>query len=385
MVDFANNSFRLSIYLFLQVLSYLPNDAKAQLKKVNTKFCEIVEDSEIESPVYSVISMIPILKNNNFASFDIKQLSGGMTNKTYLVTLGQDKWVLRIGGIGTSNFIDRNAEFYNAAIASKYGINVPIEWSDPNEGLQLTKFFSNSRPFNKLSENDKDFQFYLGEIAKTFRHLHSLNKPFFNDTDIFLVNENYLKIIKEEKPAILPSSFILFTDFFKKAKSIFSQFSISLNPCHNDTTPSNFLVSEAKQENAKNLYLIDWEYSGNNDILWDLVYFGIESNLSDSNFEFFIKNYFDDVTPEIRTWINFYKPLVCLSITFWTYAQIANGSTSCDIKEYYDLANRYVAKTGAYIKSEDIQKSFNLLERMIEEFHKVHALSKEKPKFRRGF
>ena len=47
-----------------------------------------------------------------------------------------------------------------------------------------------------------------------------------------------------------------------------------LVPSHNDTVPENFI----KDINGR-LYLIDWEYSGLNDEMWDLAAHSIECNL----------------------------------------------------------------------------------------------------------
>jgi len=309
----------------------------------------------------------------------VSRLSGGMTNKTYLLTSRKDNWVLRVGGVGTSNFIDRETEINNAKIASEHDINVKLEWVRHIDGLQLTRFVP-STPFSLITADNSIYKFCLVKIANLLKKLHTIEKPFENDVNIFEVNKNYLKKIKEEKPSILPCNFKLLTRFLKQTESLFVKFDYNFVPCHNDTTPSNFLIVD---ENS--VFAIDWEYSGNNDKLWDLVYFGIESNLNNDDFKNFLESYFEDVTPEINTWVAVYRPLVCACISLWAYYQIANGATSCTISEYHELANKYFDKTVNYLNNDFTKKSLEILNKMLEGFYQGKNNSNNTRRFPRGF
>lgn len=52
-----------------------------------------------------------------------------------------------------------------------------------------------------------------------------------------------------------------------------NQLGVTLTPCHNDLVAENFV----KGLDGK-IHLIDWEYSGMNDPLWDLAALFIESS-----------------------------------------------------------------------------------------------------------
>lgn len=332
-----------------------------------------------------VISSLSSLISMNLACFNIQKLLGGISNHTYLVTIGQSKWVFRIGCSVTSNVIDRNAESFNASLAASYEINVPIEWSNPKEGYQLTKYVP-SIPFNEINKDTENYKTSLKKIANILKKLHSIDTPFTNNLDIFEVNKSYLKKIKEERPAILPSDFKSIIDFLDNLKSLFEKFDYSFVPCHNDTTPSNFLILDEEQSSAENyLYLIDWEYSGNNDKLWDLVYFGIEANLDDSNFKLFLENYFEEVTPEINTWIAVYKPFVSATIALWDYYQIVTGPTSCKTSDYHELAKKYYDKTLDFLNDDVIKKSLENLDSMQKYYYQGNYDCSHKAKFPRKF
>jgi len=58
-------------------------------------------------------------------------------------------------------------------------------------------------------------------------------------------------------------------------------------PCHNDSLIGNWVL----REDGK-LYLIDWEYSGMNEPMWDLSCLSIEANYSEKNDDELLAAYF---------------------------------------------------------------------------------------------
>ena len=57
-------------------------------------------------------------------------------------------------------------------------------------------------------------------------------------------------------------------------------------PCHNDSLIGNWVLDENNK-----LYLIDWEYSGMNEAMWDLSCLSIEAVYSPENDETLINYY----------------------------------------------------------------------------------------------
>ncbi|HET6221844.1 MAG TPA: LPS biosynthesis choline kinase, partial [Dongiaceae bacterium] len=56
------------------------------------------------------------------ASVDIERLAG-LTNRNYKISHGNERFVLRIPGEGTAEYIDRKAEAVAARIAAEAGVN----------------------------------------------------------------------------------------------------------------------------------------------------------------------------------------------------------------------------------------------------------------------
>ena len=96
---------------------------------------------------------------------------------------------------------------------------------------------------------------------------------------------------------------------------------MELKPCHNDTLASNFIKSgEGK------IFLIDWEYGGMNDPMWDIAAYCLENELSEEEEELFLKVYFQGDVEEkykIRVLINkIYQDFLW---SIWTNIKEANG------------------------------------------------------------
>ena len=59
-------------------------------------------------------------------------------------------------------------------------------------------------------------------------------------------------------------------------------------PCHNDPLCENWVVSDTDR-----LYLIDWEYAGMNDGMWDVAAVSIEAGYGHTDDERFLAAYLD--------------------------------------------------------------------------------------------
>ena len=70
-------------------------------------------------------------------------------------------------------------------------------------------------------------------------------------------------------------------------KKKLNEFGFKLVPSHNDTVAENF-VKDLDCE----IHLIDWEYSGLNDNMWDLSAYVLENDLSQEQEEILQKIYF---------------------------------------------------------------------------------------------
>ena len=110
--------------------------------------------------------------------------------------------------------------------------------------------------------------------------------------------------------------------------------------CHNDVLYANFIESDEKD------YLIDYEYAGNNILLFDIASFLSENNINDNKVQLeFINSYFDNVTDELLQ--DIYNMFDFLDILwgYWAFAMHHKYQDNIFLEIGNEKLNRYNLKT----------------------------------------
>jgi thiamine kinase-like enzyme len=351
----------LSEHLVIYILSLLDNVSLAKAGTVSREWRNYSQLTKKYVDLLPTVHRIPFLQSLGLDVLRFKLLSGGMTNSSYRVKDQSLKkeWVLRVPGKGSSAFINRGDEENNATKASKLGVNVPIDFYDSYDGLQLTQFIKDAKPLDKsfLARDG-----ILKKIASMMKIMHG-SPTFENNVDFFARNVQLLRDLKE-KGFKFPGETQFIEEQMHHLKQLFSNYKIPTVPCHNDTTPGNFLVEGSKTPEEEHLYQIDWEYSSNNDFLWDLVYFCVEAKLSPEAERAFIKEYFPNAfqNENLKAWFIVYKPIIEWWIAIWSWTQVANEADAVDIKAYENLGKERYLNTIKHLQSDDFIKAVERIE-----------------------
>ncbi len=102
-----------------------------------------------------------------------------------------------------------------------------------------------------------------------------------------------------------------------------------LAPCHNDPWPGNLL------DTGRNIYIIDWEYSGMNDPLWDLGDLSVEAGFAPEQDMAMMEAYYGGPAPAaLYSRLAIYKTLSDLHWSLWAMVQHANGNPADDFRTY---------------------------------------------------
>lgn len=222
---------------------------------------------------------------------DIKTV-GGMTNNNYIVETDKKKYIFKFFGKGTEKLINREIEKQNLPIVKEIGLDVENYSFDTNEGIQINEYIDEAKTFDKQTIKEK-----LLEISNILRKVHLSKGKFNSKFDIFKEIEKYENLI--EKKIDFP--------YYEKIRNKTLQLKKDLNylgieekNCHMDLVPENFI----EDKNGK-IYLIDWEYCGINDPMWDIAALFIESDFTKKEEGEFLSFYKTEETP-----INFQKILI---------------------------------------------------------------------------
>lgn len=209
--------------------------------------------------------------------------SGGMTNKNYKVDIKDETYVLRIAGAGTDDMINRIEEKKNSILASSLNIDTEILCLDEVSGLKIAKFIKNAETLTgESSKKEENMKLTTGILKK----LHTSGLKFENTFDVFEKIELYEKLLEKAKGKNYEDYYEI-KEKVMKLQNMLKDLDVEILASHNDTVPENFVKNEER------IYLIDWEYSGMNDPMWDLAAHSLECNFSKKDEELFLNIYFD--------------------------------------------------------------------------------------------
>ncbi len=181
----------------------------------------------------------------NYHSYEI--LQGGMSNTTLLVETNDGKFVFRIPGLSSEIFVNREIEIKSLNLVKEYDVFRKVIYFDNVTGISICQYNQKTK---ETSHND---------IFNTLNLLHGLK--FDIDFNPFKRLDYYERLNKIFG--------ISFCDDYQDLKNTLLQSKEMLEArkrvfCHNDCQLSNFLDKT----------LIDFEYCGNNDYLFDYACFG---------------------------------------------------------------------------------------------------------------
>lgn len=203
------------------------------------------------------------------------QRLGGMTNHSYKITRNDGmEYLVRIPGDGTEEMINRLDERKSTELACKLGIDSELLYFG-DDGRKVMRFIHDPQPMSEEVMKKKDI---IHQAAEIFHRLHTCGVDTGVRFEVFEMAALYEKIITEGGVA--------FYDDYSEVKQTVMDIKSEVDqggeaprvPCHNDSLVANWVL-----DGDGKLYLIDWEYSGMNEAMWDLSCLSIEADYSREN------------------------------------------------------------------------------------------------------
>ena len=266
----------------------------------------------------NLISYLKVIFPNEQIENEVKiSQIGGMSNKNFKVTKGLYEYVLRVPGIGAEGMVVRSNEEQNSLQACKMGINPPIRYFNSETGIKLADFVKNAETLNGATIQRPS---NMKKIANIFRTLHHSHVRLGNEFNVFKEILNYEYLLEKADGKMYEGYESIRKKVFQ-LEDYLNQLGVSVKPCHNDLVAENFLKAE-----DGTIYLIDWEYSGMNDPMWDIAALFLESNFTDESKDYFLSHYFDGNEPEnARKKILVYQILMDYLWAVWTCIKETQG------------------------------------------------------------
>lgn len=189
----------------------------------------------------------------------VTPLPGGLTNQNFKVTTPDGVYVARMFSDGGELLgIDREHEYRNSVIAAAAGVGAPVIEYRPQDRVLVLGFLEGKT----LTNADVAQPAVLARIARVCATLHSASR-FAGDFDMFEVQAAYRATASSARLAI-PAGYDDLGPAFAAARKALAVRAEGTVPCNNDLLAANFI------DDGKRMWLIDYEYSGNNDPCFEL-------------------------------------------------------------------------------------------------------------------
>ena len=251
---------------------------------------------------------------------------GGLTNLVSLVEARGQKAVVRLPGRGTEGYIDREVEATNARAAQRAGVSPDVLWADPERGILITRAVEDI-----VTMTPTLFASRAGAPARAGRalaQLHGSGETFAFRFELFAMIEDYLRILGE-KDATLPDGYHDVVEEAAPVKDALAANPAPLAPCHCDPLCENFL------DDGTRMWIVDWEYSGMNDPLWDVGDVSVEAGLGEAREAELLDGYFGHAPSAAETGrVVIYKAMCDLLWTLWGLIQHADDNPAEDFWAY---------------------------------------------------
>ena len=210
----------------------------------------------------------------------VEPLPGGLTNTNCKVTTPAGTYVARLSR-PSSGFlsIDREAEFRNSVAAAATGIAPRVVEYVAGAGVLVIEWVT-GRTLDPTDLRDVDV---LTNIAASCRRLHAAPR-FVSDFNMFDIQRRYLDTVTA-RGFRLPDRYMDFMPAFDRVATVLSMHPAATVPCHNDLLAANFI------DDGTQTWLIDYEYSGNNDPSFELGNIWSEAALPDGHLDVLVDAY----------------------------------------------------------------------------------------------
>ncbi len=211
----------------------------------------------------------------------VTELPGGLTNKNFKIDTENGSFVARLASSGGELLaINREHEYRNSVRAAAAGVGAEVVDYRPDLGLLLLGFIEG----RTLGNADIGGPAMLPRIARACRQLHS-GERFDGDFDMFEIQRGY-RAVTAERGIAIPDGYDDLSGEFAAMREALSVRAEPAVPCNNDLLAANFIDDGGK------IWLIDYEYSGNNDACFELGNIGAECQLDQDQLAVIVTEYY---------------------------------------------------------------------------------------------
>ena len=268
-------------------------------------------------------------------------IPAGLTNKNWRVTVDGVPHFVRIPGAATELLaVDRANERHNTRAAAAAGVGPPVLHELPEwDVFVLAWVHARTMSVETLAEPGIPTR-----VAEALRRLHA-GPRFRDDFDMFRLSESYLRVV-DERGITIPAGYRTRMDRLPRIEAALAVDPLPSVPCHNDLLAENYL------DDGERLWIVDYEYSGNNDPTFELGNTCQEQGWDETRIRELCAAYFGEATDALLARMRLQMIMSDVGWTLWAAIQAAISTIDFD---FFGWAEERWARASAALDGPDFE------------------------------
>jgi thiamine kinase-like enzyme len=257
--------------------------------------------------IEQVIAAIPDWEGRTVVA---ERIPAGLTNTNYRVEVDGTPHFVRIPGPGTDLLaVDRGNELHNTRAAAASGVAPRVLHALPVWDVFVLEWVGGRTMSNEVLNAPG----IPARIAASLRRLHS-GPRFRDDFDMFRVAERYLALV-DDREIPIPAGYRERMGAIPQIEAAIAVDPLATVPCHNDLLAENYL------DDGERLWLVDWEYSGNNDPTFEIGNTCQELGYDEAQASELCAAYFGEASPALLARMHLQMIMSDVGWTLWAAIQ----------------------------------------------------------------
>lgn len=244
------------------------------------------------------------------ARVEASPIAGGLTNRNFRVEVEGVPHFVRIPGIATELLaVDRGNELANTRAAAVAGVGARVLHHLPAWDVIVLEWLDATTMSNAAFQEPGA----PTRMAASLGRLHA-GPRFRDDFDMVSLSARYLVVIDERGIAV-PEGYREHLAAVPRVDAALRARPLPTVPCHNDLLAENYL------DDGRRLWIVDYEYSGNNDPTFEIGNTAQELKFDDVRLRELVAAYFGLATPALMARCRLQMVMSDVGWTLWAAIQ----------------------------------------------------------------
>ena len=254
----------------------------------------------------------------------IHRLEGGLTNINFKIVTEFDCYVLRLSDSSSTWLgINRENEYINSIRAHQAGLGAEVVHRIVDKNILILKWID----AKTLSPIDiQNQQSLIPRIANALTSLHA-GPSFQGEFHFPSIRKKYLETVINSG-YFLPDQYLEYLPYIEKLEELIDGNPESKVPCNND------LLAENLMDDGNKIWIIDYEYAGQNEASFEIGNFAHEVGLNDEQLNELCLHYWEENIIQKIARAKAWSIIARYGWVLWASIQDANSSITFDYKSW---------------------------------------------------